>query len=1483
VLQSATTQPLSGAGASIERTYGYKKNQVSSVTTSSGGSSSALQFAVPRLGAPADSATNDAITESLQVDAFGRLTNATGSGGTDTASKGSTATLQWDNGSLPWFARGELERVDRGGLVTEVKYPSPNSIVTVDVDRNVKSTAELDAWLRPKNVVTTGPKLELKGEVSYDANGRVKQSRRLQGDTWVTEEYFYDAMGRATRSTVDHVAIAGNADAVAESKVDYDLGARRITRMLPGGAKIIEALDGLGRVTTRTTVTLSSDIVEQFAYDLDGNLVYSADNHVASASAFDAHGRATGTLQPDGTRTEVEHDEMGNPTRVRTLAANGNVISEMKPSFTPAGRLQSIATKVDDALTRTSTMQWDGAGRITSAATGDRFSRQRFDDAGRLRSSSTPFSTMTALSHDGALVTQAKVEEKGSAAPISIASEYDTLANVTKQSVGSLTWQQTFDQASHLTSALRPGRGEEARFQYVHDARGNVTEERKPGATFRHKYDAVGAATEYKDPLDPPTSTVNDLIGRPLSRSYADTTSETYQWDGARLSKYVDRQGRSFIYHYNDKGQVDEIRNADGILEQFEYHPSGDVWKWRTRDAELRFEEHDLEGRPRRTVQKRYTDHSGFTSKIVRDEFTQQHEWNVHGERKAWTMPSTGTRIEETYDAEGNVETIRRGGTLLLSAEHRSAGRLFSRTIHTGTASIVRDYGYDAGTGQLNDLRVRVGDRVVAGSHIDYEGVQVREARLHGVSGGARANEYTYDARGRLATSKSARDAGAPVSVEQIDAADFREALVRPDDGAGLPTIAFTKAPGHKIASVTRGGVTRTFSYAGGAERVSDGRFRYESDARGRLISATEELPAGRRILYDYAANGRLVGRRAEYSTGAGNWKLEDRAAVLAADALPADTTFLFDPISDRLAAIVGTDGSLIREYIHGDAAYDDPLEVTSPTERLYPIFDEAGAGTLQAVLDAKGKLVSRTVIEGAYGEDEFALAGAAVDRIAVDATKNASGSIERVTVSIRLTESLDPSTAATGARLAVVDEQGAVIRSAPTAAKLFDNDPSTLHWTLTGPEWTALTTTPGTLSIAVTNTLRAAAWSPDLPILPPPAGASLATSPAHPVERRESLAAFAGWLAGVPPASTRTTVLYAAPSLSTLATSLPAPADRLGVAAFQALPFAEPATGLVYARNRWYDPHTASFLSPDPKGYVDSSNLYAFAGGDPVNGRDPLGQQCQNTTLGNFKASAVAAGGWVKDKFVGFMDAGGRSTVILLDDLSPIDLGWVSDNAREARRYNREAASNIAVAAERGEVNPVNVIGGAADRRWQAVKAAKCSEDQAAAVTVGLLDLTTLRAAVDVPTTGSTGTPVPAVVTSTGAIVPQAANASTATLLAPVILASSTGPKAPEHHLGTNKNSKSKARGGPWTPRFEEIFNRAGMDLEHSFNKWKIPSHKGPHPEAYHQAVYDRLLAATRGLSGTQYRQALQEELRQIGLEAATPGSPLNRLLTKK
>ena len=48
--------------------------------------------------------------------------------------------------------------------------------------------------------------------------------------------------------------------------------------------------------------------------------------------------------------------------------------------------------------------------------------------------------------------------------------------------------------------------------------------------------------------------------------------------------------------------------------------------------------------------------------------------------------------------------------------------------------------------------------------------------------------------------------------------------------------------------------------------------------------------------------------------------------------------------------------------------------------------------------------------------------------------------------------------------------------------------------------------------------------------------------------------------------------------------------------------------TGLYYNRNRYYNPSTGRFISPDPIGYGDGMNMYAYVGNDPMNATDPMG-----------------------------------------------------------------------------------------------------------------------------------------------------------------------------------------------------------------------------------------------------------------------------------
>jgi hypothetical protein len=102
-------------------------------------------------------------------------------------------------------------------------------------------------------------------------------------------------------------------------------------------------------------------------------------------------------------------------------------------------------------------------------------------------------------------------------------------------------------------------------------------------------------------------------------------------------------------------------------------------------------------------------------------------------------------------------------------------------------------------------------------------------------------------------------------------------------------------------------------------------------------------------------------------------------------------------------------------------------------------------------------------------------------------------------------------------------------------------------------------------------------------------------------------------------------------------------------------------------------------------------------------------------------------------------------------------------------------------------------------------------------------------------------------------------------------------------HHLATDKNDSSPLRGGPWTPRFQQLFNKAGMILDDPANRVYLAGHQGPHSEEYHFEVYQRLEAALgRCPSTAQCKMRLREELLRIRNEVCTPGSLLHRFLTK-
>jgi RHS repeat-associated protein len=369
-------------------------------------------------------------------------------------------------------------------------------------------------------------------------------------------------------------------------------------------------------------------------------------------------------------------------------------------------------------------------------------------------------------------------------------------------------------------------------------------------------------------------------------------------------------------------------------------------------------------------------------------------------------------------------------------------------------------------------------------------------------------------------------------------------------------------------------------------------------------------------------------------------WKTEDRPSIIAVEGVPAELTFVWDPVTDRLLSIfkagssaspTDPSGNLLRQFIHGDLGLDDPIEITTPdlvsvippggsapVTHVYPVYDEAGNGALQVVVNRNGEVVSRNVSTDPYGGEEFELAGAAVDLVEVKAKKNAAGALESVNVSVRATEALLEATIANGGRLAAVKPNGTPVALSPVSALPVPGDPFRLEWKLTAAQWTTLVDGGAaagatSLSVATTDQLRAGAWAIDVPVLPAPTWAT-ATLPVFssstlPVEVRESLVSLSSFVATIPPNGEVVKTPYEVTGLGTLGTSGGnGEFDLLMAANFHAQPFSDPFSGKNFVRARWYDPDTGTWLTPDPLGYNDSSNLYAFAQGDPINRRDPTG-----------------------------------------------------------------------------------------------------------------------------------------------------------------------------------------------------------------------------------------------------------------------------------
>ena len=538
------------------------------------------------------------------------------------------------------------------------------------------------------------------------------------------------------------------------------------------------------------------------------------------------------------------------------------------------------------------------------------------------------------------------------------------------------------------------------------------------------------------------------------------------------------------------------------------------------------------------------------------DRHAIEHRWNVFSEISEWRMPASGVKtastpppgnagpwlgwISQQYDPAGNLveqRSMETGTPLLSSAVGRGFGRISKRSLPTATDNITSWLGYADGTvtgavdgmsgastqppfnGMLGSFEVLSGTTLVVGTEASRD-TTLRLNIGDAAALGSRRSVWGYDDLGRLKSDTilalKGDTATLPTNTNDYKAADFRQdrgmtprlgadqiATLESNGIHDLVPASWTAESGlaHAVEERTVNAAARDYLVAG-ARRTGDGVWTMEYDVFGRMIAQQREGDDARRIEYQYGPNDRIVGRTAKQKDGSGAWVLEMRSDVLDRDAVPADTTWVWDPMTDRLAGIyrAGADSfggydpnaGLVRQYLHGDQGYDDPIEVRALSAagqivRYHPVADQLAGGSITAVLDDGGKLVERMLYADSYGDAPHYLQGAVVDMITFNAEKDGAGNVRAVTFEAHLSEQIDASTVAAGVKLEAVKGDGSTsVASAAVTPELFEEH--TIRWTLTGEQWQQLVGADGAAAIrvSVASSLRAIGWG-DVPVMSPP------------------------------------------------------------------------------------------------------------------------------------------------------------------------------------------------------------------------------------------------------------------------------------------------------------------------------------------------------------------------------------------------------------
>jgi RHS repeat-associated protein len=718
------------------------------------------------------------------------------------------------------------------------------------------------------------------------------------GDLISDERYFYD--GSTTWGTVPTAGNVTRAQTVASwsgGPVYVDTG--RV--VLDAHGRVVEQYDTLGNKAAATYTPATGGPVTAMT-------VTNPLGHTSAVSVHPLLGEPVRSVDANNRASETTYDPLG---RVLRIWGPGRNRTTQSPSAEFTYTLRADAPSV----VATRSLLGNGSGYLTSYAIFDGFLRARQTQApspagGRILTDTRYDAfgrvdrTNTAYWNNGGPPGPTLVDAADAAVPGQTKYVYDAADREVAEiflSLGAEKWRTSTTYGGNWI-AVDPPDGDTATME-IFDADGNTTELRQfaggaPTGAYdatRYTYTKSGERATVTDPAGNVWRHFYDLRGREVRTEDPDSGTMTSTYDDEnRLMSTTDSRGRTLAHSYDalDRktglydGSTAGVKLADWSYDNLAGGKGLPVASTRYVDGQAYRSEvlgYDAAGR---------ATGSALTIPAVEAGLAGRYEnrvvYNAAGQVTSDQLPATGDLPAETlqyaYDPALGLPTMLRStaATYVNSTGYTELAEPKSLTFGaTGSAQVIRDFAYEAGT------------RRVAGTQARTKTAAAAETTVSSVG-------YSYDPAGNL--TRIADQVTADRQCFQYDylrrlvnawtpaAADCAAAPVAGALGGPAPywhSYSYDKV-GNRLSEVQHavtGDTTRTYTYptAGVAQPHT-------------LRSVTTSGPGGTRTdTYGYDGDGNTTARPGQNLT----WDAEGHLATVAEGG--NTTSFLYDAEGDRL------------------------------------------------------------------------------------------------------------------------------------------------------------------------------------------------------------------------------------------------------------------------------------------------------------------------------------------------------------------------------------------------------------------------------------------------------------------------------------------------------------------------------------------------------------------------------------------------------